>query len=578
MAFPEYRILKSSELVSILHDGRDSKRFCFILGSGASVESGIPNGSKLEMSWMNCLMGKSGDRGTLPKKPERTEKFAEELYAEKILKNPFSEIKQEWEDAIKENRSMSSEYYFDIYRLRFHPTPKDGYRYLERIMDNCKPSLGYHPLALMLTKTNQHNLVITTNFDSLVEDSLFLYTDKKPLVISHEALANFIDPYVQRPVVAKVHRGLMHDPFNSPDTTDHLEKEWKQPLADAFRTYIPIVIGYAGGDKSLMKALEETTFENGIYWCYRRESGLPDERIQEFVEKQKDGCLVEIEGFDALMMEMGITLFGETISPEETRSHFGAQSDRRMGDYTNQWNELKKIPHIANILEPINKAEEKDREKREEEGTLTYWDHFNKAYDAAEKDDHNTAVQEFTLAIEKDPTKPIAYYNRGNSYRKLGKYDQAIADYSKAIELDPNYAFAYNNRGAIYDNLGKYDQAIADYNKAIELNPNFANAYNCRAFTYAHAKEFSEAIADVQKALSLEPNEPNALHTYGFIYLQQGNWANAIKYFKMALSFNPELIDAYEDRAKAYRALGQIALAEADEAKAKELESAKKTP
>ena len=35
-----------------------SERFCFILGSGASVESGIPSGSTLEMQWMDCLMGK----------------------------------------------------------------------------------------------------------------------------------------------------------------------------------------------------------------------------------------------------------------------------------------------------------------------------------------------------------------------------------------------------------------------------------------------------------------------------------------------------------------------------------------
>ncbi len=36
-------------------------------------------------------------------------------------------------------------------------------------MSGAKPGFGYHPLALMLTSDQGDNLVITTNFDSLVE-------------------------------------------------------------------------------------------------------------------------------------------------------------------------------------------------------------------------------------------------------------------------------------------------------------------------------------------------------------------------------------------------------------------------
>ena len=71
----------------------------------------------------------------------------------------------------------------------------------------------------------------------------------------------------------------------------------------------------------------------------------------------------------------------------------------------------------------------------------------------------------------------------------------------------------------------------------------------------------------------MEPDEPYALHTYGFIYLQQKDYPQAIEYFTKALSFDDQLKDAYEDRAKAYRAIGKIEKAEADEAKAAELEA-----
>ena len=65
MSFPESRVLSTKQLVQqIMESNRNGERFCFILGSGASVESGIPSGSTLEMCWMNCIMGEKEDRGT----------------------------------------------------------------------------------------------------------------------------------------------------------------------------------------------------------------------------------------------------------------------------------------------------------------------------------------------------------------------------------------------------------------------------------------------------------------------------------------------------------------------------------
>ena len=63
---------------------------------------------------------------------------------------------------------------------------------------------------------------------------------------------------------------------------------------------------------------------------------------------------------------------------------------------------------------------------------------------------------------------------------------------------------------------------------------------------------------------------------YGFIHLQQKHFNEAIEYLSKALSFDNELKEAYEDRAKAYRALEKFDLAEADEAKAAVLEAAQK--
>jgi hypothetical protein len=54
MAFPDERILTTADLSrTIKESNANRERFCFVLGSGASVESGIPSGNTLEMVWMD---------------------------------------------------------------------------------------------------------------------------------------------------------------------------------------------------------------------------------------------------------------------------------------------------------------------------------------------------------------------------------------------------------------------------------------------------------------------------------------------------------------------------------------------
>lgn len=68
----------------------------------------------------------------------------------------------------------------------------------------------------------------------------------------------------------------------------------------------------------------------------------------------------------------------------------------------------------------------------------------------------------------------ITHYILGNRHLERGirdtdreKLDSAIADYSKAINLYPGYARAYFNRAIAYENEGKYEKARLDYAQAL---------------------------------------------------------------------------------------------------------------
>ena len=576
------RILSTKLLVKAISEGQKyGERFCFILGAGASASSGILTGAELEYRWMLDLDKDPGFK--------EVHAVAKSLKEKKHLSHDFKEIEEAWNRA-KEKRQtvLPSEYYFDIYTLRFYPNYRNGYHYLENLMERSKPSFGYHTLALMLTELSGSNLVITTNFDSLVEDALFLYTDKKPLVINHELLAEFAgDLNIKRPVIAKLHRGIFFDPLNRPEETNGLQGKWKDILEKVFQNYTPVVIGYGGGDSSLMEVLEkrDVAMKNGIYWCYVEKFGIPDEKIQTIVEDKK-GYLVRTAGFDAVMLAIGNILFKDKIDPDTTRGTLERRIYTQVDNYEEEYKKLKvELEDVAETETPLNESEEElkeniekldERTKRSESERqkleqMTAWDYYRQGNRYCDSEEYENAIVSYDKAIKQKTDYADAYYNRGVTYGKLGESEKAIADYSKAIELKPDYAKAYNNRGCTYDDLGESEKAIADYSKAVELKPDYADAYYNRGCANSKLGESEKAIADYSKAVELKPDYADAYYNRGCANSKLGESEKAIADYSKAIELKPGYAEAYNNRGYTYDDLGESEKAIADYSKAIEL-------
>jgi tetratricopeptide (TPR) repeat protein len=99
--------------------------------------------------------------------------------------------------------------------------------------------------------------------------------------------------------------------------------------------------------------------------------------------------------------------------------------------------------------------------------------------------------------------KAEEFFELGKKDSLVENADSAITNYSKAIEIDPKLVKAYNNRGIAYIWKKQYDLAVADFNKAIELDPNNGKAYNNRAIVYSYQGENDKARQDLKKAQSL---------------------------------------------------------------------------
>lgn len=460
-----------------------NRRFCFILGSGASREGGIPTGVEMAKIWAEELKNK---------------------YEEKELKD---------------------------------------------LMD--------------------------TNFDSLIEDALFIYANKHPLLVGHESLAGFINLNVDRPIVAKIHRSLYFHPYNRQKETHGLDQEWQETLKNAFMVYTPVVIGYAGGDQSLMEFLKDENVKmNGVYWCYWKKE-KPSKEIVDLV-KSKNGCLIPIEGFDYFMYMLSRRM-GFENPDEEMRK----VTEDRIERYNTQYDKFEKmirtevgqspasnetLNEILIEMDTYNDEQIKEAKKERNVHNFTIMGRIYRREGKYEK-----AIEAYTAAIDLSPEDSINYYIRGDVYFDLKEYDRAVEDYSKFIELNPEDDDAYNSRGYCYRKLGNHDKAIKDNTKAIELNPEFETAYNNRGYTYLNMIEYPKALNDFTKAVEINSKFPNPYKHMGTLKYKCEEYDQALEYLNQAIDLRESYKDAYETRAKVYHALGDHEKAKKDEERAEAL-------
>ena len=113
--------------------------------------------------------------------------------------------------------------------------------------------------------------------------------------------------------------------------------------------------------------------------------------------------------------------------------------------------------------------------------------------------------QDFRKSVELKPNYAEAYYNLGNTYRKLSDLNQAVTCYTKAIELKRDYTDAYNARGHINYKLKNESQAIADFSNVIQLKPDFAAAFYNRGMVHHTSGNNKDAVKDWRKAVELNP-------------------------------------------------------------------------
>ncbi len=590
------RMREQRFLDHIYENYQAGQRYCFVLGAGASKTSKIRTGEELMHEWRKYLLEKGADY---------IADCAQELELEP----------EEYEPIFSEDHVLKNDDYFTLFDLRFAGKASAAYAYLEKEMEGKYPSYGYYPLAMLLSNT-ENRLVITTNFDSLIEDALYTYTFRHPLVVGHESMASYIANDTRHPVIAKIHRDLLFSPLNRKADMAKLKAEWQEPLHDALTKYIPIVIGYAGGDQTFMSLLAESKLK-GLYWCHL---GEPSEEIKRIVKKQ-NGYLVKILGFDEIMFQLEQQFFQET-RPGDPCEYILSQAEKRcelfkksVRDIQNKYDLQKDastpqpysgetrcdaLKFAGQFDEYVSRSangaamEDTNEKKLELKALLALVNgNYENAVEFYEKaitqspdnaeyyskkslalyrlNRYEESLKDDTQAIKLDSSNPRYYNSRGVTLHEMGRYEEALEDQTEAIKLDSSNPRYYNSRGVTLHEMGRYEEALEDQTEAIKLDSSNPRYYNSRGVTLHEMGRYEEALQDVNTAIELAPLDAQYYDSRGATLHKMGCYEEALQDETRAIELDPANPQYYTRRAKTLRAMFRIEEAEKDEAKAEEL-------
>jgi len=257
----------------INHDGR----YVWFLGAGCSVSAGIGDAGATTLRWLGEL--KYLETGTAADVAD----WAPGRFAGFDLADPAA-------------------LYGEVLDALFY-TEQEQERELERINAQAEPGFGYATLAQLVTQPDwgdRCNTIVTTNFDDLAADALYLYSQRKPQVLTHESFDRRIRISTSRPTILKIYGDAHLGGVRMPNEGPFLRSDVKDRLRAQFTEAALVFIGYGARDESvadLLAGLPRGAPAGGIYWVNDEQPGEP---IRQWLE-ERNALWTPYSDFEGLM-------------------------------------------------------------------------------------------------------------------------------------------------------------------------------------------------------------------------------------------------------------------------------------
>jgi len=520
----------------------DVPNYSLFLGAGCSITSGIRSAEKLIKIWRKEICESLPD----------VDGYSKDTESDQIeyLKDWCSD----WYDPNKEYSSLFERRY-DLQRQRR--------MFVESEVANKLPSIGYAYLTSLVAK-GYFRTIFTTNFDDLINEAFYLYSNDRPIVCAHDSSINSVTVTSKRPKIIKLHGDYLFDDIKATlKETESLELNMKSKFAEFSKEAGLVVVGYSGSDRSIMDVLHgilksDDYMRSGIYWCLRPDSEIPEELRRLFWKDRV--YFVEIPGFDELFAEFYSIFNDGDVLPDST-----IISSKRPNLLAEKLlNSDGAVPNTTDVLKKARSALERLLKKSTIANMLIKSD-----------GDERLAVQGRVQDLTDDE---LMLMTQVDNLIAEGKLEQSIAIMRTSLVSELRLDFKrkiQNNLVKAYRLIDDNSQALAVTDELIQSNSLLAANYILKSRILC---KFEDKERILKEGLDREPYSSYCHYVLGDLYKK---WSSsefgekkkrylelALEHFNNSLSINPSLLN--EAWSGKYNTITKI-VEKADKTKLKEL-------
>lgn len=485
--------MAASEFVRRMKESVDEpdRHYVLWLGAGCSVTSGIPAaGTLVREHWLPRLHRLRGAK-------ESVEEWAAKALPDYRPDDPAA-------------------FYGPLMEVLFVGNAEERQRETERLCDGRVPGFGYAVLAALMSRMDGAlSTVLTTNFDDLVADAMYVFGERRPLVIQHESLVGFArSGRVRRPLVVKLHGDHRLNPMHTADETAELKSGVAAGVGRILHDRGVIFIGYSGNDKGVietLQALPDDALPLGVWWIARRE---PQGAIHEWLRSRK-AVWVKTDGFDELML-----LFRDEFGIEHPTAE---KFERMVSAYRETYEKLSSA--VGDLPDSdVDSAPLKAAARRATEAAPDWWGVELDARRFKETEPAR-ADEIYRAGIERLDSPPLLVNYANFLTYVLRAHDRAEQMYQRAIARAPDNGAHLGAYAVFLKNVrGDRTGAQTMYERALAADPdNAVNIANYGLFVAHMLKQPERARALYKRALVDHPNEAGLLSNYAMLLTEQGS-------------------------------------------------------
>ena len=161
------------------------------------------------------------------------------------------------------------------------------------------------------------------------------------------------------------------------------------------------------------------------------------------------------------------------------------------------------------------------------------------------KEEHATAIEVLTEALEFSPENPELLTSIGLLYLRMGENYRAFDFLGNSLTHDPTNAKTILAAGSVIQDHSDMDVALVKYRVAAVKTPHSAQLWNNIGMCFFGKQRFVAAIACLKHALYLDQFEWIISYNLGLVHLNTAQYASAFQYFSACINQKPDFASSY---------------------------------